>query len=189
MSVHAVSGDVATEREVRVVCLSGLRAGRAFEVSMARWISLTGTIEDDRGVRREARALPGRARGGDAEETARLHRLVLQRRPPNEEEAKVIRWIDWIINGGILLIAGWMSVETGSMLPLVIGMMVTFGWSLSRNRVDAKWKKDRESVAALPRVCPVCAYRLEGLGEADDGCVVCPECGAAWKFPIARTLR
>ncbi len=29
--------------------------------------------------------------------------------------------------------------------------------------------------------CPLCAFSLEGLAADDDGCVVCPECGAAWK--------
>jgi hypothetical protein len=26
-----------------------------------------------------------------------------------------------------------------------------------------------------------CGYRLEALQVEDDGCVVCPECGAAWR--------
>jgi len=29
--------------------------------------------------------------------------------------------------------------------------------------------------------CPSCAYRIAGLEAEDDGCVVCPECGAAWR--------
>ncbi len=29
--------------------------------------------------------------------------------------------------------------------------------------------------------CPSCAFSLEGLVVESDGCVVCPECGAAWK--------
>lgn len=28
--------------------------------------------------------------------------------------------------------------------------------------------------------CASCGYRLDGLSRAEDGCVVCPECGAAW---------
>jgi hypothetical protein len=32
--------------------------------------------------------------------------------------------------------------------------------------------------------CPGCGYELEGVPrEADDGCTVCPECGAAWRPP------
>ncbi len=29
--------------------------------------------------------------------------------------------------------------------------------------------------------CPTCAYPLAGLAVAPDGCIQCPECGAAWK--------
>lgn len=29
--------------------------------------------------------------------------------------------------------------------------------------------------------CPQCAYRLSDLKSEHDGCVVCPECGAAWR--------
>jgi len=31
-------------------------------------------------------------------------------------------------------------------------------------------------------VCPACAYALEGIGAAPDGCLVCPECGGAWRL-------
>ena len=29
--------------------------------------------------------------------------------------------------------------------------------------------------------CPACAYPLAGLAPQADGCIVCPECGAAWR--------
>ena len=31
--------------------------------------------------------------------------------------------------------------------------------------------------------CPSCGYDLLNLPVADDGCSVCPECGAAWRVP------
>jgi len=31
--------------------------------------------------------------------------------------------------------------------------------------------------------CPSCGYELRALPPADDGCTVCPECGAAWRLP------
>jgi hypothetical protein len=33
------------------------------------------------------------------------------------------------------------------------------------------------------RLCPACAYDLGAAPTADDGCAVCPECGAAWRVP------
>lgn len=33
-------------------------------------------------------------------------------------------------------------------------------------------------------VCPACAYPLDReVEQEDDGCVVCPECGSAWRLP------
>jgi hypothetical protein len=38
--------------------------------------------------------------------------------------------------------------------------------------------------------CPQCAYRLSDLKPEPDGCVVCPECGAAWRAEaIAKVVR
>ncbi len=31
-------------------------------------------------------------------------------------------------------------------------------------------------------VCPACLYEVEGVPREADGCVVCPECGAAWRL-------
>lgn len=31
--------------------------------------------------------------------------------------------------------------------------------------------------------CASCGYGLERVVSQDDGCTVCPECGAAWKLP------
>lgn len=30
-------------------------------------------------------------------------------------------------------------------------------------------------------LCPSCTHSLEGLPRHEDGCIVCPECGAAWR--------
>jgi hypothetical protein len=32
--------------------------------------------------------------------------------------------------------------------------------------------------------CACCAHSLTGLPVADDGCLVCPECGAAWRKQV-----
>jgi hypothetical protein len=32
------------------------------------------------------------------------------------------------------------------------------------------------------RTCPACLYSLVDLKPAPDGCVLCPECGAAWRL-------
>ncbi|MEM1071826.1 MAG: hypothetical protein AAGB48_03840 [Planctomycetota bacterium] len=34
-----------------------------------------------------------------------------------------------------------------------------------------------------PTKCMSCGYGLRDLSPEPDGCIVCPECGAAWKLP------
>jgi hypothetical protein len=36
------------------------------------------------------------------------------------------------------------------------------------------------------RRCPSCGYDLTGCDTAEDGCTVCPECGAAWRIGPAQ---
>jgi hypothetical protein len=67
-------------------------------------------------------------------------------------------------------------------------VFLTLGWT-------AFWRSKRsvlnESPSLLAEVmvqigrCGVCAYELKGLEPESDGCVVCPECGAAWRDPAS----
>jgi hypothetical protein len=52
---------------------------------------------------------------------------------------------------------------------------------------EIRHKSAGRIVLALVRVgvCASCGYSLEGLRVEDDGCAVCPECGAAWKVQTA----
>lgn len=43
-------------------------------------------------------------------------------------------------------------------------------------------RKLRKDVDTVDPVCPACAYDLSGTPIASDGCRVCSECAAAWKF-------
>lgn len=58
------------------------------------------------------------------------------------------------------------------------------------NRLERSHQQDaiiRFATSEDPeRPCPCCAYRLVGLPPEEDGCVVCPECGAAWRVEPAR---
>jgi hypothetical protein len=46
------------------------------------------------------------------------------------------------------------------------------GRSLASTTVEALLQAGR---------CASCGYLIDSLGPSPDGCVVCPECGAAWK--------
>lgn len=61
----------------------------------------------------------------------------------------------------------------------VVWLIVTVVVSLNRSRLE------RRGVAELKRLarCASCGYHLRGLAPEPDGCVVCPECAAAWRLP------
>ena len=40
----------------------------------------------------------------------------------------------------------------------------------------------RSQLVGLPPVCLACTRDLTGVPPQDDGCTVCPECGAAWRL-------
>jgi len=64
-------------------------------------------------------------------------------------------------------------------LPLfLIGATLT--WS-ERRRVS-----QRAATAVELGFCGGCGYDLRSLVAMEDGCVVCPECGAAWRLDSAR---
>ncbi len=61
--------------------------------------------------------------------------------------------------------------------PLVV---VVFVWS------GRRYVRDRyHRVILAKQYCPSCGYRLVGARPEGDGCIVCPECGAAWRLPSA----
>lgn len=58
-------------------------------------------------------------------------------------------------------------------LPGVLGI-----WVIRRNN-----RRVSTRAAILADMCAACTHPLTGLPEESDGCVVCTECGAAWRTP------
>lgn len=57
-----------------------------------------------------------------------------------------------------------------------IAFLVTF------ERYMKPWSKAQQFD---PTRCHACDYNLEALTPDPDGCITCPECGAAWKLPTS----
>ena len=74
--------------------------------------------------------------------------------------------------------AGWARV-----LTLVGAGVVSLGGVYLVHVFVARRAMARAVIAGAlaDGVCPGCRYPLEGLAPEADGCVVCPECGAAWR--------
>lgn len=93
----------------------------------------------------------------------------------------------WFLPGMLILVG---CIATLSFLGVVIPSwlnwliyVVTFplGFlSLRFFKVSIlKWQAG--CLVAINR-CASCGYNLQKLPTADDGCTICPECGAAWKL-------
>lgn len=76
--------------------------------------------------------------------------------------------------------AGWWGWVFPSFFGLVLGLLVWGALALEK-RLAAK----RLWHALLgEHHCPKCLYALTGLRKEEDGCTVCPECGAAWRLRV-----
>jgi hypothetical protein len=78
---------------------------------------------------------------------------------------RMLRGAHWP-NMGALLWAG-----------IILGVGLLVAWSAAR--VNNSPTIARELVGKS--LCPQCGYSFAGVGPEPDGCVVCPECEAAWR--------
>lgn len=65
-------------------------------------------------------------------------------------------------------------------LAVVLPASVAFIWTFVRmikNPGVATHRLER-------RLCGSCCYSIDSLPSEQDGCTVCPECGAAWRLPL-----
>jgi len=68
------------------------------------------------------------------------------------------------------------GIFMGVILSLSFGELVIRRWY-------RRWRH-REAVLramVMQGLCGSCGYELHGINSSDDGCIVCPECGAAWR--------
>lgn len=145
------------------------------------------TVRDHRGVRVPLYA----ARSGAAAErdgfSAEEYRLVRQR----VGEGSVFELLThpaFLVIATVLVGAGVVHRTTmpgqGSVPAALIGLgglLLLALWLRGRIPPAAA----RHTVGALLelRRCPSCAFRLGDSPAEADRCVVCPECGAAWRLP------
>jgi hypothetical protein len=52
--------------------------------------------------------------------------------------------------------------------------------------VRPAYRRKHKELALRHVRCPWCMYSLLGQAPQNDGCIVCPECGGAWRTPTAR---
>ena len=69
---------------------------------------------------------------------------------------------------------------------LVLSYML---FELFLKRWYRRWRHREQILRALRALdrCGSCGYELKGIGVQEDGCQVCPECGAAWRADKVRS--
>lgn len=107
-------------------------------------------------------------------------------------------WRSLVVNGG--LFTGIMVPVQAVMFTLMFGRnafvlmlpftpVYFFGFGIPMALVSIRygWRSVRHARDAMLRhgLCPGCAHGIEGIPPQQDGCVVCPECGAAWRVQAA----
>jgi cyanate permease len=60
------------------------------------------------------------------------------------------------------------------LLPIMLIVPIVGKRLFSRDQIDPY---------LAVRLCPACGFSLAGRFAEDDGCVVCSECGGAWRIP------
>lgn len=77
----------------------------------------------------------------------------------------------------------WTAIGAKSSL-LFIGLLIGISITIMQ-RPQFGFKKQFLADMKQRRLCAACGYDLRGALAAIDGCTVCPECAAAWRFASA----
>jgi hypothetical protein len=81
----------------------------------------------------------------------------------------------------------WLGRQDARGVLFLAGLVGLFaGWAGYRLGAATEPLELVEPLLARCRMCLACGYDLSGLEAEGDGCVVCPECGGAWRVGGAR---
>lgn len=92
---------------------------------------------------------------------------------------------------GLLAYCIWYGAMPKSVIELLLalfGLVVCVAWGITWNSLFAR-RCGIKAVRACAdtNICPSCGYTLNSLPIESDGCVICSECGGAWKALFEKT--
>lgn len=95
--------------------------------------------------------------------------------------AGLVGWVLW--TAVILPFTPLKNTLLGNfLLPTITSIVVSTAiWFMTLNAVRRSKFHKISAIHLEQGQCAACAYRLDELSPEADNCVVCPECGAAWK--------
>lgn len=152
---------------------------------METWLEVIGReqqIQDDRG---RLIAVPGEmARGLEDDAELKLIEQIDAKRPRQKSSGERYGMFMLLL---ILVCAALLSrvleqMGLGGFLSYVGGWVGALGLLVFLHWPYAQMERRKEAAGLLWfRRCGVCSSSLRGLEVQQDGCVVCPECSAAWR--------
>ena len=95
-----------------------------------------------------------------------------------------IFWMKGIPFGLGVMLLYWVWFGSASILTSICGGAL-YGLLMGIYLRRRSWRSapaGRRAMLAF-HVCPSCGFDLSALSPEPDGCVVCPECAAAWRLP------
>ncbi len=156
--------------------LERARAGAPAERSPERAVI---RLNDDRGRARViAKAVTGRGdeRFGDPRFRALLQQSASARRAVLSSNGKLASVI--LVTAMVVMVVAGVPPVLAVVVPMVAVLVVFMFVNSGRVTIAEKAAAD---VLLRRGLCASCLYPLGGLERAADGCLTCPECGAAWK--------
>ena len=139
------------------------------------------TAEDRVSLRLLTRAEIQQRRRADPARHAAITRLAVLRARASRCEKLIVL----LVCAVVITVFGVLAMRNGASNPFAVPIVVVVAYAML---VVAWWTDTRTfrrmtaECATLPPSCVCCAYDLAGVPVAQDGCTVCPECGAAWDF-------
>lgn len=145
-------------------------------------------IDDDRG---EPRAITVRLQQGRGASRTRFDPLVHRFARTGFRHVAIWSGLSALIGiallaGLVLTLIGWASIRMGFANAYTVSGVALLGLGVTvlAIAVPRRRRSDRRRLAsAIVRfgICPHCVYSLDGASVREDGCVLCPECGSAWR--------
>jgi len=161
------------------------------EDAIRRWLWLRGKVTDERGRRRPAYASRDRwwskiVQQEIPEPEFRALREAGMKRLGWVGRLASSRWLPWLLLAAAALpVAAGFAM--GYSLPAVALRAAVFVGLLytalrAAHRLPSHDGPLMRTLLLQAQRCPACAQSLRGLREEQDRCVVCPECGGAWRL-------
>ena len=108
-------------------------------------------------------------------------------------------WQWWMLAGLIAAVAPAVLIFAAIFVSMLsapdFGILLVIGAAASVPLVlvaaKVRWEerpRGRRDVPIRAKRCDACGYAIDRLPVEDDGCRVCPECGAAWRVPGCAAL-